>query len=227
LLARRYGRSERVRSSLRCRWLAFSGSKRPASPRLSICLMHSDWVSLRPDIQTGKTVRIEYRYANFKPELLLPAARDLVRLNVDVIFAPGGPVVVAAGREATSSIPIVAHDLDSDPVAKGWVKSLPRPGGNRTGFFLDTPEMSGKQVGLLREVLRWRSMPATAGLLGVWAPPNHQAAPTGAERRVGNGIAAPSFSPPSANRGGALRPAPFSRRRASTITFDPLAPVRS
>ena len=70
----------------------------------------------------GKTVRIEFAYGNFKPELLLPAARDLVRLNVDVIFAPGGPEIVAAAREATSSIPIVAHDLESDPVAKGWVK---------------------------------------------------------------------------------------------------------
>jgi putative tryptophan/tyrosine transport system substrate-binding protein len=101
----------------------------------------------------GKTVRIEFAYANFKPELLLPAARDLVRLNVDVILAAGGPVLVAAAREATSSIPIVAHDLESDPVAMGWVKSLARPGGNMTGFFLDIPEMSGKQLALIREVL--------------------------------------------------------------------------
>jgi putative tryptophan/tyrosine transport system substrate-binding protein len=76
----------------------------------------------------GKNVRIEFRDANFKPELLLPAARDLVRLNVDVIVAPGGPVLVAAAREATSSIPIVAHDLESDPLAKGWIKTLARPG---------------------------------------------------------------------------------------------------
>jgi putative tryptophan/tyrosine transport system substrate-binding protein len=63
----------------------------------------------------GKTVRIEYRDANFKPELMLPAARELVRLKVDVIVAPGGPALVGAAREATSSIPIVAHDLESDP----------------------------------------------------------------------------------------------------------------
>jgi len=115
----------------------------------------------------GKTVRIEVAHANFKPELLLPAARDLVRLNVDVIFAPGGPVLVAAAREATSSIPIVAHDLESDPVAKGWVKSLARPGGNMTGFFLDIPEMSGKQVGLLREVLPHLSRLAILGVPGL------------------------------------------------------------
>jgi putative ABC transport system substrate-binding protein len=101
----------------------------------------------------GKNVRIEFRDADYKLEQLLPAARDLVRLNVDVILAPGGPELVAAAREATSSIPIVAHDLESDPLAKGWVKSLAHPGGNMTGFFLDIPEMSGKQLALLREVL--------------------------------------------------------------------------
>jgi putative tryptophan/tyrosine transport system substrate-binding protein len=115
----------------------------------------------------GKTVRIEFRNANFKPELLLSAARDLVRLNVDVIVAPGGPVLVAAAREATSSIPIVAHDLESDPLAKGWVKSLAHPGGNITGFFLDIPEMSGKQVGLLQEVLPRLSRLAILGVPGL------------------------------------------------------------
>jgi putative ABC transport system substrate-binding protein len=112
----------------------------------------------------GKTVRIEFAYANFKPELLLPAARDLVRLNVDVILAAGGPVLVAAAREATSSIPIVAHDLESDPVAKGWIKSLARPGGNMTGFFLDIPEMSGKQLAFIREVLPRLSRVAILGV---------------------------------------------------------------
>ncbi len=112
-------------------------------------------------------MRIEFRDANFKPELLLPAARDLVRLNVDVIFAPGGPEIVAAAREATSSIPIIAHDLDSDPLAKGWIKSLARPGGNITGFFLDIPEMSGKQLGLLREALPRLSHLAVLGVSGL------------------------------------------------------------
>jgi putative tryptophan/tyrosine transport system substrate-binding protein len=112
----------------------------------------------------GKTVRIEYRDANFKPELMLPAARELVRLKVDVIVAPGGPALVGAAREATSSIPIVAHDLESDPLAKGWVKSLAQPGGNMTGFFLDIPEMSGKQLALLREVVPQLSRLAVIGV---------------------------------------------------------------
>jgi putative tryptophan/tyrosine transport system substrate-binding protein len=114
----------------------------------------------------GKTVRIEYRYANFKPELLLPAARDLVRLNVNVIFGDG-PGSLAAARNATTTIPVVGIDLESDPIAKGYVKSLARPGGNMTGFFLDIPEMSGKQVGLLREVLPHLSRIAILGVPGL------------------------------------------------------------
>jgi putative ABC transport system substrate-binding protein len=115
----------------------------------------------------GKTVRIEYRDADFKPERMLPAARELVRLNVDVIVAPGGPVLVGAAREATSRIPIVAHDLESDPLAKGWVKSLAQPGGNMTGFFLDIPEMSGKQLALLRELVPQLSRLAVIGVPGL------------------------------------------------------------
>jgi putative ABC transport system substrate-binding protein len=95
---------------------------------------------------------------------MLPAARELVRLNVDVIVAPGGPALVGAAREATSSIPIVAHDLESDPLAKGWVKSLAQPGGNMTGFFLDIPEMSGKQLALLRELVPQLSRLAVIGV---------------------------------------------------------------
>jgi putative ABC transport system substrate-binding protein len=63
---------------------------------------------------------------------------------VNVIFVPT-PEGVAAVRNATTSIPFVALDLESDPLAKGYVKSLARPGGNMTGMFLDIPELSGKQ----------------------------------------------------------------------------------
>ena len=100
----------------------------------------------------GKNVAIEYRFTNFRPELLTEAARDVVRRNVSVIFA-ATPAAVIAARDATSSIPIVALDLESDPLAKGYVKSLARPGGNLTGMFLDLPELSGKQVGLLKEIV--------------------------------------------------------------------------
>ena len=113
----------------------------------------------------GKNVAIESRFANFKPELLPEAARDLVRLNVDAIFA--FPEAIVPARNATSSIPIVAVDLESDPVAKGYVKSLARPGGNMTGMFLDLPEVSGKQVGLLKEIVPRLSRIAIFGIPGL------------------------------------------------------------
>jgi putative tryptophan/tyrosine transport system substrate-binding protein len=99
--------------------------------------------------------------------LICHAISSAAQLNVDVIVVPGGPVLVGAAREATSSIPIVAHDLESDPLANGWIKTLARPGGNLTGFFLDIPEMSGKQLGLLREVLPRLSRVAVLGVAGL------------------------------------------------------------
>ena len=97
----------------------------------------------------GKNFATEER---FRPESLPQAAADLVRLNVNVIFA-GAPAALAAASKATTSIPVVGIDLESDPVAKGYVRSLARPGGNVTGMFLDIPELSGKQVGLLKEIV--------------------------------------------------------------------------
>ena len=89
---------------------------------------------------------------NFATEYLPQAAADLVRLNVNAIFA-AGPAALAAVSKATTTIPVVGVDLENDPVAKGYVKSLARPGGNITGMFLDIPELSGKQVGLLKEIV--------------------------------------------------------------------------
>jgi putative tryptophan/tyrosine transport system substrate-binding protein len=114
----------------------------------------------------GKNLAIEYRYTNFRPELMTEAAGDLVRLNVNVIFASTPDAVVEA-RNATTSIPIVALDLESDPLAKGYVKSLARPGGNMTGMFLDLPELSGKQVGLLKEIVPRLSRIAIFGIPGL------------------------------------------------------------
>jgi putative tryptophan/tyrosine transport system substrate-binding protein len=117
----------------------------------------------------GKNLAIEYRFTNFRPELMLEAAADLVRLNVNVILAPT-PEAVVAVRNATTSIPIVAVDLESDPLAKGYVKSLARPGGNLTGTFLDIPELSGKQVGLLKEIVPHLSRIAIFGIPSLNAP---------------------------------------------------------
>jgi putative ABC transport system substrate-binding protein len=111
----------------------------------------------------GKNLAIEYRFANWRLELLPEAARDLAHGKVNVIFALTPETVVAA-RNATTSIPIVALDLESDPVAKGYAKSLARPGGNLTGMFLDIPELCGKQVGLLKEIVPRLSRIAILGI---------------------------------------------------------------
>ena len=114
----------------------------------------------------GKNVAIEYRFTGFRPDITSEAARDLVRLNVNVTFA-AGPELVAAVRNATTSIPIVAVDLETDPLAKGYAKSLARPGGNMTGIFLDLPELSGKQLGLLKEIVPGLSRIAIIGIPGL------------------------------------------------------------
>ena len=113
----------------------------------------------------GKGIAIEYRFV-IGPELMSEAAGDLVRRNVNVIAALT-PAAVAAARNATTSIPIVALDLESDPLAIGYVKSFARPGGNVTGMFLDLPELSGKQVGLLKEVVPRLSRIAIIGIPGL------------------------------------------------------------
>ena len=111
----------------------------------------------------GKNFATEER---FRPESLAQAAADLVRLNVNAIFA-GAPAALAAASKATTSIPVVGIDLESDPVAKGCVKSFARPDGNVTGIFLDIPELSGKQVGLLREIVPRLSRIAIFGVPGL------------------------------------------------------------
>jgi ABC-type uncharacterized transport system substrate-binding protein len=110
----------------------------------------------------GQNVAVEYRDADGMPERLPQLAADLVRLNVDIIFARGAGALAAA-KQATSRIPIVTVDLESDPLAMGFVRSLAQPGGNITGVFLDLPELSGKQLQLLKEIIRSISRVAILG----------------------------------------------------------------
>jgi putative ABC transport system substrate-binding protein len=99
----------------------------------------------------GKTIAIEWRWAEDKVERLPELAAELVRLNVDVIVANGTPAIKAA-RNATKSIPIVMAVV-GDPVGIELVASLARPGGNLTGLSILAPELSGKRLELLREVV--------------------------------------------------------------------------
>ena len=125
----------------------------------------------------GQQVAFEYRRAVGDPLRLAEAAAELTRLKVDVIFADSAPSVRAA-HAATSTIPIVALDLTTDPIAEGYVESYGRPGKNITGVFLDAPGFSGKWIELLkaivpdlsRAVVLWDPSPGPAHLEGVKGP---------------------------------------------------------
>jgi putative tryptophan/tyrosine transport system substrate-binding protein len=92
------------------------------------------------------------RVADGSSERLRMFAQELAseRLDVLVAVAPSG---IAAAREASRTTPIVGVDLETDPVAAGWIASLSRPGGNVTGVFLDMPEFAAKCLQMLMEVV--------------------------------------------------------------------------
>ena len=109
----------------------------------------------------GKNIVIEYRYAEGKFDRLPALAAELVRLKVDIIVT-GGASVTRAAKEATSTIPIVMAN-DNDPVGNGFVASLARPGGNITGLSTLSPELSGKRLELLKEIVPRLSRVAVFG----------------------------------------------------------------
>ena len=100
----------------------------------------------------GKNIYLEHRYADGKPERLPELAAELLRIPVDMIFAVGGTPPAQAAKKATKSIPIVMANV-ADAVGDGLVASLSRPGGNITGLSTFAPELSGKRLELLKEIL--------------------------------------------------------------------------
>jgi ABC-type uncharacterized transport system substrate-binding protein len=98
----------------------------------------------------GRTVTIEYRWAEGRIERYREMAAEFVRLNADVIVTVGS--AVPAAMQATSTIPIV-FAVAVDPVGSGMVASLSRPGGNVTGISTQTAELAGKRIELLRQAL--------------------------------------------------------------------------
>jgi len=76
------------------------------------------------------------------------AVREVLAQHADVICA-ASPHAIRSARNSTTTVPIIGVDLESDPLASGFVKTLARPGGNITGFFLDLPELGGKLMQLL------------------------------------------------------------------------------
>jgi putative ABC transport system substrate-binding protein len=98
----------------------------------------------------GRTVAIEYRWADGHSERYADIAAELVQLNVDVIVTVGSAVLAA--KQVTSTIPIV-FAIAVDPLATGMVASLARPGGNATGISVQSTELAGKRLEILREAL--------------------------------------------------------------------------
>jgi putative tryptophan/tyrosine transport system substrate-binding protein len=109
----------------------------------------------------GKNIVIEWRYAEGKLDHLPALAAELVRLKVDIIVV-SGTTSTRAAKEATVTIPIVMG-FNNDPVGNGFVTSLAHPGGNITGLSTLAPEISGKQLELLKEIVPKLSRVAVLG----------------------------------------------------------------
>jgi putative ABC transport system substrate-binding protein len=130
----------------------------------------------------AKSVSLVYRSARGDPPQFAEAAAELVRLNVDVIYADNAPATRAT-YAATRTIPIVALDFTNDPVAAGYVESYSRPGRNLTGLFLDAPEFAGKWLELLKAII-----PGLSRVAVLWDPTPgaaHLRAVQGAARSFG------------------------------------------
>ena len=109
----------------------------------------------------GKNIVVDYRYAEGNADRERELAAELVRLKVDIIVTTG-PTVTRNAKEATATIPIVFAQ-DGDPVASGFVASLARPGGNITGLSNLSPELSGKRLEFLKEIVPKLSRVAAIG----------------------------------------------------------------
>jgi putative ABC transport system substrate-binding protein len=111
----------------------------------------------------GKNVLVEYRFAEGKLERLPELVKELTQISVDVIFTNATPGTVAA-KQATDKIPIVFTGV-GDPVQSGLVHSFAKPGGNVTGVSILSPELGGKRLELLREVI-----PGITQVAFLWSP---------------------------------------------------------
>jgi putative tryptophan/tyrosine transport system substrate-binding protein len=152
------------------------GQAQTPSPRRRVGFLHpgrSQVASMRAasfgqgllaGVGTREGLEVVTRVAEEENDRLPGMAAELVGLGVQVIAAVS-PSAVHAAYRATTTIPIVAVDLESDPVANGWAASLGRPGGNVTGIFLDLPELSAKCLQMLRE-----TVPKLAKLGVLWDP---------------------------------------------------------
>lgn len=140
--------------------MLYPGPQAAAPPRVEALLKGLRAVGYAAPAQ----VELVLRVANGDPARIAPLAAEIIANNVDVTFAVG-PAVVRAFRSATQTVPIVANDLESDPVDIGIAKSLAHPGGNVTGVFLAFPEFSAKWLELLKQTI-----PQLSRVAVLWDP---------------------------------------------------------
>jgi putative ABC transport system substrate-binding protein len=114
----------------------------------------------------GRSIVIEYRYAEGNAERLPKLASELVRLKVDVLVAAAGAPGALAAKQVTKTVPIVLASV-ADPVGLGLVANLAQPGGNVTGLSLVGPDTAGKRLQILKEVV-----PALSSVAVLWNPAN-------------------------------------------------------
>jgi putative ABC transport system substrate-binding protein len=139
----------RAQQATKLRTIGFLGPNTAAldGPRVSALVqrLHElGWIE-------GRTIAIEYRWAEGRNEHLAEIADEFVRLKVDVIVTSATPTTVAV-KKATSSIPVVFASV-GDPIGAGLVASLARPGANVTGLSLQMSDTAGKRLGIMREVV--------------------------------------------------------------------------
>src|SRR5262252_855037 len=141
--------SVRAQQSAKLPTIGYLGSGTPAT--------QSQWVAAfvqrmrELGLIEGRTIAVEYRWTEGRTERAAEIAAEFVQRKVDVIVTSGTGMVLAA-KQATSVIPIV-FAATGDPVSTGLVASLARPGGNVTGLSNQVPDLVGKRLGLLREVV--------------------------------------------------------------------------
>ena len=161
----------------------------------------------------GRTIAIEYRWAEGRSERFTEIGAEFVRLKVDVIVTSGN--AVPALKQLTSAIPIV-FAAASDPVGSGLVASLAQPGGNVTGLSMQSTELVSKRCELLREIIPDLRRMAVMGNVGYSAVPLEMREVQAAARTLGLEIdtsIAPRTSRPPLMR---------SRARCKHFTFAPM-----